>query len=146
MPLECTKIKLYRLWNVVQNINVSNFEAAPPRTILTLDFFNDFCGILKNMVFGDAFWKLETFIRILNHVSRSTTCFPFTFKASNLVKWLLSTWYVMGWCQCMDCLKFKTCPSSPRNFGLAYDVLTVYKQKILIKINILIHDRITNLK
>ena len=38
------------------------------------------------MVFEDAVSKLETFVWILNHISKSITLSPFTLKASYLVK------------------------------------------------------------
>ena len=71
------------------------------------------------MVLGDAFLKLETFVWILNHISRSITWSLFTLKASYLVKWPISTWSFMWWCQFIDELKFETCPSSLMNFGTA---------------------------
>lgn len=44
----------------------------------------------------------------------------FTLKASNFVKWLISTSSFISWCQFFDWFKFETYPSSLRNFGLAY--------------------------
>jgi len=72
------------------------------------------------MVWGDTVSTLEMFVWILNHVSRSITWSLFTLKASYLVKWLLSTWSFMWWCQFIDWLKFETRPNSLRNFGMAY--------------------------
>ena len=43
------------------------------------------------MVLGDAFLKLETFVWILNHISRSITWSLFILIASFLVKWPIST-------------------------------------------------------
>ena len=60
------------------------------------------------MVLGDAFSKLETFVWILNRISRSITWSLFTLKASYLVKWTISTWSFMWWCQFIDWLKFET--------------------------------------
>ena len=71
------------------------------------------------MVLGDAVSKLETFVWILNHISRSITLSLFTLKASYLVKWPISTWSFMWWCQFIDWLKFETRPSSLMNFGTA---------------------------
>ena len=64
------------------------------------------------MVLGDAVSKLETFVWILSHVSKSITWSLFTLKASYLVKWPISTWSFMWWCQFMDLFKFETRPSS----------------------------------
>ena len=66
------------------------------------------------MVLGDAFSKLETFVWILNRISRSITWSLFTLKASYLVKWPISTLYFMWWCQFIDKLKFETRPNSPQ--------------------------------
>ena len=68
------------------------------------------------MVLGDAVSKLQTFVWILSHISRSITLSLFTLKASYLVKWPISTWSFMWWCQFIDWLKFETPPSS-RNWG-----------------------------
>ena len=80
--------------------------------------------IMKNFKslygFGDSVSKLETFVWILSHISRPITWFLFTLKASYLVKWSISTWSFMWWCQFIDWLKFETCPSSLLNFGTAY--------------------------
>ena len=62
------------------------------------------------MVFGDAVSKLETFVRILNHISRSITWSLFTLKASYLAKWSILTWSFIWWCQFIDWLKFETRP------------------------------------
>ena len=72
------------------------------------------------MGLGDAVSKLETFVWILNQISRSITWSLFTVKASNLVKWPISTSSFMWWCQFIDWLKFETRPSSLMNFGTAY--------------------------
>ena len=48
------------------------------------------------MVLGDAVSKLETFVWILNRISRSITWSLFTLKASYLVKWRISTWSLKG--------------------------------------------------
>ena len=71
------------------------------------------------MVLGDAVSKLEMFVWILKHISRSITWFLYTLKASYLVKWPISTRSFMWWCQFIDELKFETCPSSLMNFGTA---------------------------
>ena len=70
-------------------------------------------------VLGDAVSKLDTFVRILNHISRSITWSLLALKASYLVKGPTSTWSFMWWCQFIDWLKFKTRPSSLLNFGTA---------------------------
>ena len=76
------------------------------------------------MVLGDAVLILNTFVWMLNHVSRSITWFLFALKASNLVKWLLSKWSFTWRCQFIYRLKFETChPSSLRNFGMSYFIL-----------------------
>ena len=72
------------------------------------------------MVLGDAVSKLETFLWILSHISRSVTWSLFTLKASYLVKWSILTWSFMWWCQLIDWLKFETRPSSLLKFGTAY--------------------------
>ena len=73
------------------------------------------------MVLGDAVSKLETFVWILSHVSRSVTWSLFTLNVSYLVKWSISTWSFMWWCQFIDWLIFETRPSSLLNFGTAYN-------------------------
>ena len=78
------------------------------------------------MVLGDAVSKLETFVWILSHVSRPITWSLLTLKASYLVKWSISTWSFMWWCQFIDWLKFETRPSSLLNFGTAYSVSSFY--------------------
>ena len=72
------------------------------------------------MVLGDDVSTLETFVWILNHVSRSIIWFLFALKAWNLVKWLILTWSFIWWGQFIDWLQFETRPSSPLNFGMAY--------------------------
>ena len=54
------------------------------------------------MVLGDAFSKLETFVWILNRISRSITWSLFILKASYLVKWPIWTWSFEWWCQFID--------------------------------------------
>ena len=88
------------------------------------------------MVLGDAVSKLEMFVWILKHISRSITWFLYTLKASYLVKWPISTRSFMWWCQFIDLLKFETRPSSLLNFGMAYlyklhTVLFIYVLKSL---------------
>ena len=57
-----------------------------------LALFKRIAEIRKNLfkrvyiVFGDAVLTLQTFVWILNHVSRSITWSLFILKASNLVK------------------------------------------------------------
>ena len=73
------------------------------------------------MVLGDAVSKLETFVWIMSHISRSKTWSLFTLKASYLVKWSILTWSFLWWCQFSDWLKFvETRPSSLFNFRTAY--------------------------
>ena len=64
------------------------------------------------LVLGDAVSKVETFVWILTHIPRSITWSDslFTLKASYLVKWSISTWSFMCWCQFIDWLKFETRP------------------------------------
>ena len=68
--------------------------------------FKDYHGNQKILrvyiVLGDAVSKLETFVWILKHISRSITWSLFTHKASYLVKWPISTWSFMWWCQFID--------------------------------------------
>ena len=71
------------------------------------------------MVLGDAVSKLETFVWILNHISKTITWSLFTLKASYLVNWPMLTWSFMWWCQFIDKLKFETRPSPLLNFGKA---------------------------
>ena len=59
------------------------------------------------------------FVWILNHISRSITWSLYTLKASYLVKWPISTWFFMWWCQFIDLIKFETRPSSLLDFGMA---------------------------
>ena len=47
---------------------------------------------------------------ILSNISRSITWSLFTVKASYLVKWSISTWSFMWWCQLIDWLKFENSP------------------------------------
>ena len=70
------------------------------------------------MVLGDAVSKLETFVWIFNHISRSITWSLFTLKVSYSVKWPISTWSFRWWCQFIDWLKFETRPSSLLKFGI----------------------------
>ena len=63
------------------------------------------------MILGDAVSNLETLVWILNRISRSITWSLFSLKASYLVKWPISTWSFMWWCQFIDLLKFETRPS-----------------------------------
>ena len=72
------------------------------------------------MVLGDALSKLETFVWILNNISRFITWSLFTLKASYLFKWPISTWSFMWWCQIIDWLQFETRPRSLLNFGMAW--------------------------
>ena len=62
---------------------------------------------------------LETFVWILDHISRCITWSPFTLKASFSVKWPISTWPFMWLCQFIDLFKFKPRPRSLLNFGMA---------------------------
>lgn len=82
---------------------------------------------LRVFGFGGAFSKLETFVWILNHVSRSITWCLFSLKTSIPVKWLPSTWSFF--CQLTEWLKFGTRPSSLRNFGMTYKIYTVPRKK-----------------
>ena len=70
--------------------------------------------------FGGRCLKIRDVCMDLSHVSRSITWSLFTLKASYLVKWSISTWSFMWWCQFIDWLKFETRPSSLLNFGTAY--------------------------
>ena len=73
------------------------------------------------MVLGDAVSKSETFVWILKHISRLIAWSLLILKASYLVKWPISTWSFIWWCQFIDWLKFETRPSSLLNFGMAYE-------------------------
>ena len=70
------------------------------------------------MVLGDAVSKLETFVWILNHISKSRTWSQFSLKTSYLVNYQsqhdLSSGGVSS-----DLLKFEIRPSSLLNFGTA---------------------------
>ena len=83
------------------------------------------------MVLGDAFSILETFVWISSHVSRSITWSLLTQKASFFVKWAISTWSFMRWCQFINWLKFETRPSSLLNFGTAYTSATCNHSKFI---------------
>ena len=84
------------------------------------------------MILGDAVSKLETFVWILNHISRSITWSLFTLEASYLVKWSISTWSFMCWYQLIDLLKFKTHSSSLLNFGMANSQESPVLRKVLL--------------
>ncbi len=56
---------------------------------------------------------------IMNHVSRSIALSLFILKASNWIKWPISPWSFIWWCQVIDYLKFESLPSSLRNFAMA---------------------------
>ena len=75
------------------------------------------------VILGDVVSQLETFVWILNHISRDFSRFIpsslFILKASYLVKWPVSTSSFMWWCQFIDLLEFETRPSSLLNFGTA---------------------------
>ena len=61
------------------------------------------------MVLGDAVTKLQNFVWLFNHVSRVITWSLFNLRAPNLVKWLISTWPFIWWCQFID-LNLKLAP------------------------------------
>ena len=65
------------------------------------------------MVLGDAVSRLETFIWILNHISRSITCSMSNDQSQHDL-------WCDGTCQIIDWLKFETRPSSLLNFRTAY--------------------------
>ena len=69
------------------------------------------------IILGDAVSKLETFVWILNYISRFIAQFLFVLKASHLVKRRISTRSFMWWCQFIDLWKFETHPSSLLIFG-----------------------------
>ena len=68
------------------------------------------------MILGDAVSKLETFVWILSHISRSITWSLFILKASYLVKWLIWTWSFMWWYQFIDLVKIWNSPQLPDEF------------------------------
>ena len=68
------------------------------------------------MILGDVVSKLKTFVWILNHISRSITWSLFILKASYLVKWPISTWSFIWWCQFIDYIKFWNSPQFPDEF------------------------------
>jgi len=72
-----------------------------------------------------AFWLLcqevETFIWIPKHVQRSIPWSPFNIKELTLVKWSITTWSFMWWCQIINWLNiFENFPSSLDNLKMAY--------------------------
>ena len=77
---------------------------------------------------GDAVSKLQTSVWVLNHITRSITWSLYTLKTSHLVKWPISTWSFMWWCQFIRLLKFETHPSSLLNSGIAYCILVKLQQ------------------
>ena len=90
------------------------------------------------MILEDAVSKLETWI--LNHIS---TWSMFAVKASYLVKWSISTWSFMYWCQFIHWLKFETRPvpcwisERPIRFVMRYSLFLFYfcfSRNILLKI------------
>ena len=83
------------------------------------------------MLLGDAVSKLETFVWILSHISRSITWSLFTLKASYLVRWSIAAWSFMWWCQLIDWLKFEIRPSSLLNFGTAYRISCSSPEELL---------------
>ena len=76
------------------------------------------------MVLRDTL-KIRDICMILSHISSSSITGPlFTLKASYLVKWSISRWSFMWWCQFSDLLKFETRPSSLLDFGTACGMRT----------------------
>ena len=140
MLLGWTETKLWTLKYGSKSIQTSLIlRQSPPKPYKLLKFFlislilfkmskhSDFhlsffqiVSAWRDLVLGDAVSKLETFVWILSHVSRSITWSLFTLKISYLVKWSISTWSFMWGCQFIDWLKFETRPSFLLNFGTAY--------------------------
>ena len=81
--------------------------------------WQDFTVVEKLVVLGDAVSKLETFVWILNQISRFITWSLFTLKASYLVKWSISTLIFHIVELFIDMFKFETRPSFLLNFGTA---------------------------
>ena len=151
MLLGWTETKLWTLKHSSKSIQTSLIlRKHPPTPYKLLKFFISFVATVKSchapsiwkkmrwkslclpilnsiteiyMGLGDAVSKLETFVWILSHILRSMTWSLFTLKASYLVKWSISTWSFMWWCQFIDWLKFETRPSSLLNFGTAYWII-----------------------
>ena len=71
------------------------------------------------MVLGDTVSKLETFVRILKHISRFIAWSLFILKAPYLIKWPISTRSSCGGVSLLTFLKFETRPSFLLNFGTA---------------------------
>ena len=78
-----------------------------------------FLEILYHRNLGDAVTKLQRFVWLFTHVSKVITWSPFNLRAPNLVKWPISTWPFIWWCQFSDYFKFVTRPSSLRNSEMA---------------------------
>ena len=76
--------------------------------------FKSLCG------FGGLFLKIrDVCMDFERRISRFITWSLFVLKTSYSVKWPISTWSFMWWCQFIDQLKFETRPSSLINFGTA---------------------------
>ena len=104
---------------------------------LCLPILKSITEIMKNFKslygFGGRCLKIRDVCMDLSHVSRSITWSLFTLKASYLVKWSISTWSFMWWCQFIDWLKFETRPSSLLNFGTAKKIRAMlYSDLILL--------------
>ena len=96
------------------------WKKCPPKPY-TLKIFYQFCDNCDCLpIFKYTVSKLETFVWILNHISRFIAWSLFTLKTSYLVKWPISKWSFMWWCQFIDLLNFETHPSSLLNFGMAH--------------------------
>ena len=91
------------------------------RKSLCLPILYSITEIIKKLtvqaILGDIVSKLETLVWIFNHISRSIIWSLFTLKTSYLVKWPISKWSFLWWCQIIDWLKFEARPSSLLNFA-----------------------------
>ena len=121
--------KPYKLWKFFSSFGTTVKSRRHAPTIwkklrwksLCLPMLKSITEIIKilrvYMVLMDTVSKLETIVWILKHISRFIAWSLFILKASYLVKWPISTWSFMWWCQFIDLLKFETRPSLLLNFG-----------------------------
>ena len=98
--------------------NASNFEKASPKPYKLLKFFISFVTTVKSC-HAPTIWKKMRWKSLFSHFKEYHGNHKFILKASYFVKWPISTWSFMRWCQFIDCFKFETRPSFLMNFGTA---------------------------
>ena len=117
-------------WYSLKWANIAFFQLSFFQIVGAWRDFTVVTKLIKNFKslygFGEAVSKLETFVWILNHISRSRAWSLLILKASYLVKWPISEWPFTWWCQFIDWLKLKTRPNSLLNFGKANCLLAEF--------------------